>query len=157
MRNLAYKSIAALGCKPVGNARRSGALDGRFRTEEAVARESSLGLMSSASRRNYSVATTDDDAIWVMPAFAAAITVPSMITPQRIAAKMKPAVFMFIPLTRNTNRGTVRYAKKSPCPLGDYAALAIRSFASGWLAAPLGVPWRTSVAKPSFSSARMTT
>ena len=98
-----------------------------------------------------------------MPAFAAAITVPSMITPQRIAAKMKPAVFMFIPLTRNTNSGTAGYTKKDPFALGDYAAglrisaLPSGSFASAWLPLPPAVPWRTSVAKPSFSSARMTT
>ncbi|MGA7872772.1 MAG: hypothetical protein WCA22_17930 [Candidatus Binatus sp.] len=52
----------------------------------------------------------DDDATCVIPAFAAAITVPSMITAERIAVNMKPAVFIFIPLTRNTHGKSAGYA-----------------------------------------------
>jgi hypothetical protein len=46
-----------------------------------------------------------------MPAFAAAITVPNIMTADRIAAKTKPAVFICIPLVRNTHGGTAGYAK----------------------------------------------
>jgi len=49
-----------------------------------------------------------------MPAFAAAITVPNIINPVSMAAKMKPAVLMCIPLIRNTHGGTVGYARKKP-------------------------------------------
>ncbi len=88
-----------------------------------------------------------------MPALAAATTVPNIIIAERIAAKIKPAVFMCMPLARNTHDATAGYANKKPVALGDYAALTIRSSESDRLPLPCGVPWRTSVARPSFSSA----
>ena len=54
-------------------------------------------------RRTYHVATLDVVATQPIPAFAAAITVPNIITAERIAAKTNPAVFMCMPLTRNTH------------------------------------------------------
>jgi len=44
-----------------------------------------------------------------MPAFAAAITVPNITTAERIAANIKPAVFMCIPLVENTHGETAGY------------------------------------------------
>ena len=52
-----------------------------------------------------------DVATCAMPALAAATTVPNIIIAERIAAKIKPAVFMCIPLTRNTHDRTAGYAK----------------------------------------------
>ncbi len=165
----AFSSIAALMsggvCEPAPKAARTHVriISAQMASRLARLKCSFLKLPPNTARSSYRVATTDDDATCVMPAFAAAITVPSIITPQRIAAKMKPAVFIFIPLTRNTHRGIVGYAKKSPYLLGDYAAgsrisaLPSGSFASALPPLPLGVPWRTSVARPSFSSARMST
>ena len=60
---------------------------------------------------DYRVVTTDAGATWVIPAFATATTVPNIIAAERIAAKTKPAVFICIPLTRNTLDGTAGYAK----------------------------------------------
>ena len=58
----------------------------------------STGAVAARDReRNYSVVTRDDVATWVIiPAFAAATTVPNIIAAERIAAKKKPAVFMCI-------------------------------------------------------------
>jgi hypothetical protein len=44
-----------------------------------------------------------------MPALAAAITVPNMMTADSMAAKTKPAVFMCVPLKGNTHGGTAGY------------------------------------------------
>jgi len=51
----------------------------------------------------------DDVATWVIPALATAITVPNMMTAERIAANMKPAVFMYFPLREYTHEMTERY------------------------------------------------
>jgi hypothetical protein len=46
-----------------------------------------------------------------MPEFVAAITVPNIMTADRIAANMKPAVFICIPLVRNTHGVAAGYAE----------------------------------------------
>lgn len=88
---------------------------------------------------NYRSVTTDD-VLGLMPAFAAAITVPNMMTAESIAAKTKPKVFICIPLTRNTHARSGGYAKKAPAALGDYAALTIRSSESARPPRPRGIP-----------------
>jgi hypothetical protein len=55
-------------------------------------------LRLGAGEENYRVVVIDDVATCVIPALAAAITVPNMMTAEMIAANIKPAVFMYIPL-----------------------------------------------------------
>jgi hypothetical protein len=45
----------------------------------------------------------------VIPEFATATTVPSIITAERMAAKIKPAVFIAFLSPRNTTAGTGGY------------------------------------------------
>jgi hypothetical protein len=59
----------------------------------------------------YRVVAVDTGATRGIPAFVAAITVPNIMTADRIAAKIKPAVFICIPLVRNTHGVTAGYAK----------------------------------------------
>jgi hypothetical protein len=66
-------------------------------------------LSLSAGEENYRVVVIDDVATCVIPALAAAITVPNMMTAEMIAANIKPAVFMYIPLREYTHEMTERY------------------------------------------------